>query len=151
MKTGVTATPRLSRVSVSAGVVTAETVTAGQNASISVSDGGYTVSTAVYTYTGTAPSTLTINVPSSITPTAIPTSTTFKLTATANINGNSAQDISNYVVWSSSSTSLATVDASGNVTTLTTAGNFTITATAYLGSSATNSTITATSTSVTVL
>ena len=136
--------------SVSAGVVTAETTSGGQTASITVSDGGYTVSTSVYTYTGTAPTALSLIVPSSITPTAIPTNTTFKLSATANINGNSAQDISNYVVWTSSSTSLATVDGSGNVTTLTTAGSFTIQAAAYLGASATTSPITVTSTTFTV-
>jgi hypothetical protein len=135
---------------VSAGVVTAETTSGAQTATISVTDGGYTVSTSVYTYTGTAPTTMSINVPGNITPTAVPTATSFQLTATADINGNTTENITNYVVWTSSSTSLATVNSTGEVTTLSTAGSFTITATAYLGSSAPSSTITGTSTSFTI-
>jgi hypothetical protein len=110
----------------------------GVTATITAKDGGQSGSCIVYTYSGIAPTALTLTYPSSINPNLVsPGTPLFQVTATANINGNPAQNISPYVTWQSSDTSTATVDVNGNVTVLATATistSFTITATATFAS-----------------
>jgi uncharacterized protein YjdB len=131
---------------VSSGDVTIITTAANATATITATDGGQSATCAVLTYTGTEPTAISLKFPSTVTTTSVAVGATFKMTATAALSGNSAYDISDYVSWSSSSTSIATVDAYGNITTVA-AGTFTITATATFASDS----VTETSTSFTVI
>jgi hypothetical protein len=119
------------------------TVTGGQlsvvgtapdsTATITATFGGQNATCSVLTFTGTAPTTIVINSPSS----AVTAGQVFRVTATASLSGNSTHDISSFVSWSSNAPAIATVDANGNVTVLTTAtagSNFIITATANFAS-----------------
>jgi hypothetical protein len=123
----------------SGGVVTIPIggTTAGSTATITATDGGQSGSCTVYTYSGTAPSTLSMTYSSGIDPNLVNPGAVFQVFAAADINGSSSQNISSYVTWSSSDTSNATVDTKGNVTVLSTATastSFTITATATFAS-----------------
>ena len=115
---------------VSAGVVTAASAATGnQTATITAKYGGQSGTCNVLTYTGTEPSSLSVN--SSVTSPQV--SQVFAVTAQASLNNNSSSNLTSYVLWSSNATSLATVDANGNVTvssSATVGAQFTITATA---------------------
>jgi hypothetical protein len=116
------------------GVVTAVGTTGGLNATITAKDGGQSGTALVLTYTGTAPTTLSVNAPSN----SVSPGTSFSVTATApSLSGITNANITQYVTWSSSNTLVATVDNNGNVTVLSTAtSGFTITATATFGMAA---------------
>jgi hypothetical protein len=113
------------------------TTVGGTTADDTATDGGQSGSCTVYTYSGTAPSTLSMTYSSGIDPNLVNPGAVFQVFAAADINGSSSQNISSYVTWSSSDTSNATVDTKGNVTVLSTATastSFTITATATFAS-----------------
>ena len=123
----------------SGGIVTIPigSTTAGATATISATDGGQSGSSTIYTYSGTAPSTLALTYSSGVNPNLVSPGSPFSVFAAADINGNSSQNISKYVTWNSSDTSNATVDVNGNVTVLSTATastTFIITATATFAS-----------------
>jgi hypothetical protein len=125
---------------------------AASNVTITGAFDGQSGTCKVMVYTGTAPSTLTVNYPSSIIPASVATGAQFQVTAVASINGNTNTNVSSYVTWTSNATSIATVDVNGNVTVLQSQGTFTITATANLGSSTGSpTTVTGTSTTFTVI
>jgi hypothetical protein len=114
------------------GVVTAAGSTGNQTATITATDGGQSGTCTVLTYTGTAPTALTLTLAAAgdATPAV---GQTFQVFAAASINNISNFNLSPYVTWTSSNTSIATVDINGNVTVLSTAtvgAQFTITATA---------------------
>lgn len=95
---------------------------------------GQTATASVLTYTGAIPA-VAITIPSGISSGALTPGQVFQLKATASpsLSGVANLDISPYCTWVSSNTSVATVDANGNVTVLSTAsvnGTFSITATA---------------------
>lgn len=129
--------------SVASGVITAGSNTAAnQTATITAKDSGVSGTANILTYTGTAPtgtSAITIVIPTGITLNVTP-GETFQLTATADLSGNATLNVSKYVSWTSNNSAIATVSTSGTVTVLSTAvagDNFTITATANLGTAAT--------------
>ncbi len=139
----------------SGGALTAVGTTGGSTATITATDGGQTGTATVLLYTGAAPSSLSVSpqntslIPSSITP-----GTAIQLLAFASINGQPNFNITNDVTWTSSDSTVATVNASGLVSVLSTATagtTFTVTATANFGPSATTSTVTGTSTTFTIL
>ena len=113
----------------SGGVVTAVTTTGGLTAIFTAKDGGVTSNNVnVITYTGAVPTTLNLTGTSGTLP---PGNYQLKVTL-----GSGGQDVTNFVEWTSSNSSVATVSATGLVTVLTsgTAGaTATITATAHLG------------------
>jgi hypothetical protein len=133
------------------GLVTAATGAAGNaTATITATDGGQSGTATVLTYTGAPPTTISINLPSGVS-SSVAADQTFTLIASP--NGNSAINWAAYVSWASSDTSVATVNALGEVTVLSTAvagDSFTITATANFGSASTTPTVTGTSTTFTV-
>ena len=123
--------PAIVTVGASTGKLTVVGSAGNTTATIKATFGGQSATTSILTYTGTAPSTLAIT--ATVAPGSVVAGQTFKASASAALNGNSTQDISNYVTWSTNNTATATVDAHGNVTVLSTAvagGNFTITAVA---------------------
>jgi hypothetical protein len=139
--------PAIVTVGANTGKLTVIGSAGNTTAIIKATFGGQSGTANVLTFTGTAPSSIAINFPTSIVPASVATGATFKVTATTTLNGNSNTDISSYVTWSSNATSIATVDTNGNVTVLTTAGTFTITATANLAGGS----VTGTSTTFTVI
>jgi len=95
---------------------------------------GQTATATVLTYTGAIPA-VAITIPSGVSSGALSPGQVFQLQATASpsLSGVANANISPYVTWVSSNTSVATVDTNGNVTVLSTAsvnGTFTITANA---------------------
>jgi hypothetical protein len=136
---------------VSAGTVTVVGTAGGSTATITATSDGKSGTSTVLTFTGTAPSAITINIPGSVIPTALALGQQFQLTAVATLNGADT-DITQYVTWTTNAAStVATVSSGGLVTvqnTATTGSNFTVTATAHM---ANNSTITETSTTFTVI
>lgn len=141
-------------VTVTAGKVTVVGTTGGSTATITAKESGQSGTASVLTYTGTAPSTLSVNLPSGLIPTSITPGQIFALTAVATVNNTTSANISSDVVWSSSNTSAATVSANGVVTVLSTATtgtSFTITATAYLGPASATPTVSGTSSNFTIL
>jgi hypothetical protein len=135
---------------VTVGASTGKLTVVGSAAATSVikaTFGGQSGTANILIFTGTAPSSIAINFPTSIVPSSIATGATFQVTATTTLDGNSNTNISSYVTWSSNATAIATVDTNGNVTVLTTAGTFTITATANLAGGS----VTGTSTTFTVI
>jgi trimeric autotransporter adhesin len=143
-------------VTVASGVVTvAATETTGNvPATITATDGGQSGSASVLTYTGAAPTSLSINLPTNLIPSSITPGQTFQLGASAALNNSSNFNLTSFVSWASSSTSVAVVNTTGLVTVLSTAtiGTiFTITATANFGTAAPASTVTGTSTTFTII
>jgi hypothetical protein len=103
---------------------------------ITATYGGQTATANVLTYTGAPPTSLTLAgsggaaIPASVTPGQV-----FQLAAgaTPSLNGTANFNVSSYVTWTSSNTSVATVDVNGNVSVLSTApttGTVTFTITA---------------------
>lgn len=122
-----------SAVTVTAGKVSAVGTTAGLTSVITATFGGQSATANILTYTGTAPSALNSigGIPSNSGQLTL--GQTFQLAVSANISGNVPQDVSSYVTWVSSNTSVATVSSTGLVTVLSNAtalAQFTITATA---------------------
>ncbi len=111
------------------GVVTAVTTTGGQSADVTAKDGGVTSNKVkVFVYTGSVPTSINLTGTSG---TVSPGSYQLKITL-----GSGGQDVTNFVEWTSSNTSVATVSSTGVVTVLTSAtagATATITATAHLG------------------
>jgi hypothetical protein len=141
-------------VTANAGVLTVVGATGGSTATITATDGGQSGTSTVLTYTGTAPTTISINLPTGLVPSSIQPSQTIQLTATASLNANPSFNLSNFVSWTSSDTSVATVNTNGLVTVLSTATigtTFTITATANFGPSAPSATLSETSSSFTII
>jgi hypothetical protein len=106
------------------------------------------------TYTGTAPTTLSVNLQGGVVPSSIQPGQTLQLSAAAALNGNPSFNITNYVSWTTSDATVATVSTTGLVSVLSTATigtTFTVTATANLGPAATTSTLTGTSTTFTII
>ena len=90
----------------------AKGVTAGQSTTISATEGLVSGSTNLYV---TAPALVSITV----TPTSSVTAGyTLQFAATGTFNDNSAQDLTNSVIWSSSDTTIATISATGCASTL---------------------------------
>lgn len=121
---------------VSAGTVTCATSTSGQTATITATDDSKSGTTAVLTYTGTAPTSISLTYPATVTPDYMYEGEAYQMTATATL-GSTSTDITKYVAWSSSNTSVATVSSAGYVTissTATVGSSYTITATVYLSS-----------------
>ncbi len=120
------------------GVITAATSTAFQTATITAKDGGETSTCAILTYTGNA-TTLSVSTPNG---TSIAPGGSLQLAAT--LNGLTNFNLASYVTWTSSDTSVAVVSNTGLVTLVGTPSvtNFTVTATAYFGAAASQSTIT---------
>ncbi len=136
-----------------AGVLSTVDTVGGDTATITATDGGQSGTSTVLTYTGTAPTSLSVNVLNGVIPSSITPGQTIQLAAAASINGNPNYNLSNYVSWTSSNNYAAVVNASGLVTVLSTATagtTFTITATANFGSSAPSSTVTGVSTTFTI-
>jgi len=122
----------------SGGVITAATNTANQTATITAKDGGQTSTCAVVTYTGNA-ATLSVSTPNG---NSIAPGGSLQLAAT--LNGLTNFNLASYVTWTSSDTSVAVVSNTGVVTLVGTPSvtNFTVTATAYFGAAAAQSTLT---------
>jgi hypothetical protein len=116
------------------GVITAASTAGGnQTATITATDGGQSGTCKVLTYTGTAPTSLSLSYPAGDATPAVGAIFAVTATVTTVFNGVTDFNLSPYVTWTSSSTSVATVDVNGNVTVLSTAtvgAQFTITATA---------------------
>jgi trimeric autotransporter adhesin len=141
-------------VTVNAGKLTSVATTGGSQAIITATDSGQSSTATVLTYTGAPPAALSVNLPNGLVPAGITPSLIFALTAVATVNGNTSFNISNFVSWTSSNTSAATVNAIGVVTVLSTATagtQFTITATAFLGDAATTPTVSGTSGTFTLI
>ncbi len=121
---------------------------------ITATDGGQSSTCMVLTYTGIAPTSLSINLPSGLVPTSIQPGQTIQLTAAAALNGNPNFDLTSFVSWTTSDTTIATVDATGLVTVLSSASvgsPFTITATANFGPSAPSGSLSQTSGTFTII
>jgi hypothetical protein len=122
-----------------AGSVTAVGTAANKTATITATNGGQSGTCTVLTYTGTAPTSLTLGFPSGESTPAIGAG--FQLSAAGILNGNSNFDFTPYVTWSTNAPSIATVSTSGFVSVLSTAtvgSTFIITATAtFSGGTAT--------------
>ncbi len=135
------------------GLVTAATGVAGNaTATIKATDSGQSGTATVLTYSGAPPTSIAVNIPSGLIPGSIAPGQTFTLLASP--NGNAAINWADYVSWASSDTSVATVNALGQVSVLTTATvgtTFTITATANFGTASTTPTLTGTSTTFTII
>lgn len=131
-------------VSVNAGVLTAGTSTAvNPTAAVTAKDGGVTSNTCnVLLYTGAAPTTLTVTAANGLSTQA----TSFQANASATFPGDSALSatgaLNQYVTWSSSSATAATVSSTGYVTVLSTSTPFTITATATFGTASATAAVT---------
>lgn len=121
-------------VTVSQGKLSVVGTSAGSTAVITATFGGQSAACNVLTYTGAAPTTIAVNFPTTISPSSVATGAKFQVTATAPISGNNNTNISSFVTWSSNATTIATVDANGNVTILGVPGTFTIMATATFAS-----------------
>jgi len=95
----------------------------------------------VLTYTGSAPSSLTLGFPAGESTPALGAG--FQVTAAGALNGNSNFNFTPYVTWSTNASSIATVSSSGYVNVLSTAtvgSTFQITATAtFSGATVTGS------------
>lgn len=125
----------------SGGVITDVTTSGGKTATITATDGGQSGKCTVLTYTGTAPSALTLSFPSGDSTPALGAG--FQVTATGALNGNSSFNLTPYVTWTTNASSIATVSSSGYVNVLSTAtvgSTFEITATAtFSGATVTGS------------
>jgi Bacterial Ig-like domain (group 2) len=138
----------------SGGDLTAAGTTGNVTATVTATDGGQSGSVAVLTYTGAAPTSISINIPGGLVPGSIAPGQTFQLTASAALNSNPTFVITNFVSWASSDTAVATVNATGFVSVLSTATvgtTFTVTATANFGAAAPSATATGTSTTFTII
>jgi hypothetical protein len=135
-------------VTVTGGVVTAAAnAAANATATITAKDSGVTSNTCtVVLYTGTAPTTLTVNSQSGATTFAAGTS--FQASATAAFPGDttlsSSGALTPYVSWSTSDSTVATVSSAGVVSVLS-SSPFTVTAIATFGAANSNATLTGTS------
>jgi hypothetical protein len=121
-------------VTASGGLVQVVGTSGNVTVTITAKYNGQTATATVLTYTGAIPA-VAITIPSGISSGSLTPGQVFQLQATASpsLSGVANANISPYVTWISSNTSVATVDVNGNVTVLSTAsinGTFTITATA---------------------
>lgn len=114
------------------GVITA-TAAVG-TATVTATDGGVGGTCAVYTYTGTAPSSLTVTA-TGFSSGATVTAGTYQLHA---FLGSSTTEVTNYVSWTTSNSTGATISTTGLLTVLSvsTSATVTITAQANLGAPA---------------
>jgi len=130
----------------SGGVITAVGSTGNLTATITATDGGQSGTANVLTYTGTAPTTLNLGIPSNIIAASLAPGSTFQVTASAALSGNASANLSSYVTWSITNNAAgATIDVNGNVTVPSTGlGAFTVNATATFGSAASQGTATGT-------
>jgi hypothetical protein len=123
------------------GVITAVTSSGGKTVTITATDGGVGGTCNVLTYTGSAPSSLTLGFPAGESTPALGAG--FQVTAAGALNGNSNFNFTPYVTWSTNASSIATVSSSGYVNVLSTAtvgSTFQITATAtFSGATVTGS------------
>jgi hypothetical protein len=108
--------PAVATVTANGGLVQVVGTSGNVTVTITATYSGQTATATVLTYTGATPTALNALG-------GIPTNSgtlslgqTFQLTASANLNGNSAQDITSYVTWVSSNTNAATVSSTGLVT-----------------------------------
>ena len=116
-------------------------ITGGDTATIKATDGGQSGTATVLTYSGVAPTTMTLtySLPTGVTASTIPLGTVFLVQANATLNGVNKvlnNTTFSYVTWTvTSNTAGATVNVNGVVTVPAngTAGGFTVVATAYLG------------------
>ena len=121
----------------SAGALTAGTATSGNTTVTATYSGVTSNSCTVVIYTGSAPTTLTVN--SQTGATTFAAGTTFQAIATANFPGapslSTSGAITPYVTWSTSDSTgtIATISSKGVVTVLSAASPFTVTATATFG------------------
>jgi len=121
---------------------------------ITATDGGQSSTCTVLTYTGTASTSLSINLPSGVVPTSIQPGQTIQLTAAAALNGNPNFNLTSFVSWTSSDTTVANVDATGLVSVLTSATvgtTFTVSATANFGPAASSGSLSETSSTFTII
>ena len=138
-----------SAITVSKGTVTVVGTSGNVGVNVTASEGGQSATCSILTYTGAAPTALTVTYPTTINPASVSTGV-YAFVAKATINGITNQVITPYVTWGSSNTSAATVNSKGQVTVLTTAvagTTFTITATANVSGSS----VTGTSNTYTVI
>ena len=125
------------------GVITAVTSSGGKTVTITATDGGVGGTCNVLTYTGSAPSSLTLGFPAGESTPALGAG--FQVTAAGALNGNSNFNFTPYVTWSTNASSIATVSSSGYVNVLSTAtvgSTFQITATATFSGSTVTGTYT---------
>lgn len=126
-------------VTANAGVLTTVATTADQTATITATFGGQSGTSNVLTYILTTPTSLnSIAVPTGVNTGSVTPGQTFQLTVSASLSGNATHDLTQFVTWVSSNTSVATVSTTGVVTVLNTAtagGSFTITANANFAGS----------------
>jgi hypothetical protein len=120
----------------SGGVLTAAGTTGNQTATITATDSGQSGTCSILTYTGSAPTTLTLQYPNTIVPGSLALGSQFQVSAFATFN-NVSTNISNYVTWTlTSNTTGSTISSTGVVTvpSSATAGTFTVNAQAAFGS-----------------
>ncbi len=125
------------------GIITAVTTSGGKTATITATDGGQSGTCKVLTYTGSAPTSLTLSWPSGESTPAIGAG--FQVSAAGVLNGNSSFNFTPYVTWTTNASSIATVSSSGYVNVLSTAtvgSTFEITATATFSGSTVTGTYT---------
>ena len=112
------------------GVVTAVSTVGGKSTTVTARDGGVTSNNVnVFVYTGAVPSSITLTGTSGVLPPG-----NYQLSVTLGSGGGT--DVTKFVEWTSSNTSVATVSSTGLVTVLASAtagGTATITAIAHLG------------------
>ncbi|MDR3765040.1 MAG: hypothetical protein P4M01_13195 [Acidobacteriota bacterium] len=121
---------------VSAGTVTAVATTSGATATITVKDDGKTETANVITYTGTAPSALTVSC-TKFSSGGTVAAGTYQLHAY--LYGTTT-DVANYVTWSTSNSTATSISSSGvlTVNSVSTEVSVTVTAVGTLGASVGN-------------